>query len=238
MLMRVARRILLGSVLTLPALLYAPGLAAQVDPSLFSGMDYRMIGPTRGGRVTAVAGHAATPETFYMGASGGGVWKTTDYGNAWRNVSDGYFATGSIGAIRVARSNANVVYVGTGSDGIRSNVIAGRGVYRSGDAGQTWTHLGLPEAGQIGAVVIHPENPDLVYVAALGHAFGPNPERGVYRSRNGGSSWEQVLSTSDSVGAVDLEMHPTDPQTLYAAMWRAERKPWTIISGMEASGWR
>ena len=236
MLMRVARRIILGSVLTLPALLYAPGLAAQVDPSLFSGMDYRMIGPTRGGRVTAVAGHAATPETFYMGASGGGVWKTTDYGQAWRNVSDGYFATGSIGAIRVARSNANIVYVGTGSDGIRSNVIAGRGVYRSSDAGQTWTHLGLPEAGQIGSVVIHPENPDLVYVAALGHAFGPNPERGVYRSRNGGSSWEQVLATSDSVGAIDLEMHPTDPQTLYAAMWRAERKPWTIISGMEASG--
>ena len=236
MLMRVACKIVLGLALTLLASLDVPGVVAQVNPSLFQGMDYRMIGPTRGGRVTAVAGHAAMPETFYMGASGGGVWKTTDYGQAWRNVSDGYFATGSIGAIRVAPSNADVIYVGTGSDGIRSNVIAGRGVYRSSDAGETWTHLGLPDAGQIGAVVIHPEDPDLVYVAALGHAFGPNPERGVYRSRNGGSRWELVLSTSDSVGAIDLEMHPTDSRTIYAAMWRAERQPWTIISGMEASG--
>ena len=206
------------------------------DPALFADLDYRMVGPSRGGRVTAVAGHAGEEGTFYMGATGGGLWKTTDYGQSWANVSDGYFSTGSIGSIRVAPSNPRVIYVGTGSDGIRSNVIAGRGVYRSDDAGETWKDIGLHETGQIGAVLIHPRDPDLVYVAALGHAFGRNPDRGVYRSSDGGANWEQVLFTSDSVGAIDLEMHPTDPNTIYAAMWRGERKPWTIISGMEASG--
>ena len=206
------------------------------DPALFADLDFRMVGPARGGRVTAVAGHAGEEGTFYMGAVGGGVWKTTDYGQSWVNVSDGYFSTGSIGSIRVAPSNPRVIYVGTGSDGIRSNVIAGKGVYRSDDAGETWSDLGLHDTGQIGAVLVHPLDPDLVYVAALGHAFGRNRDRGVYRSSDGGANWEQVLFTSDSVGAIDLEMHPTDPNTIYAAMWRGERKPWTIISGMEASG--
>ena len=205
------------------------------DPAMFAGLDYRMVGPSRGGRATAVAGHAGAEGTFYMGATGGGVWKTVDYGQSWLNISDGYFTTGSIGAIRVAPSNPQILYVGTGSDGIRSNVIAGRGVYRSDDAGSSWTDIGLPESGQVGAVLIHPRNSELVYVAALGHAFGPNPDRGVYRSSDGGSNWDHVLFTSDSVGAIDLEMHPTDPNTIYAAMWRGERKPWTIISGMEAS---
>jgi hypothetical protein len=145
--------------------------AEQVDPALFSGLRYRMIGPSRGGRVTAVAGHADRPGTFYMGATGGGVWKTTDYGQSWGNVSDGYFATGSIGAIRVADSDPDVVYVGTGSDGLRSNVITGRGVYRSDDAGASWQFVGLRNAGQIGAVLIHPRDPEIVYVAAIGHAF-------------------------------------------------------------------
>ena len=205
------------------------------DPALFAGLDYRMVGPSRGGRVTTVAGHASEEGTFYMGATGGGVWKTVDYGQRWRNISDGYFHTASIGAIRVAPTNPRVIYVGTGSDGIRSNVITGRGAFRSDDAGESWTDIGLRDTGQIGAVLIHPRDPELVYMAALGHPFGRNPDRGVYRSRDGGSNWEQVLFTSDSVGAVDLEFHPTDPATIYAAMWRAERKPWTIISGMEAS---
>ncbi len=206
------------------------------SPSLFAGLEYRMVGPSRGGRVTAVAGHADHPGTFYMGATGGGVWKTTDYGINWRNISDGFFATGSIGAIRVAESDSNIVYVGTGSDGIRSNVITGRGVYKSTDAGRTWEFIGLRDVGQIGAVLIHPTDPDLVYIAAIGHAFGPGPERGVYRTRDGGRNWELLLFVSDSTGAVDLEFAPDDPQTIYASMWRAERKPWTIISGAREGG--
>ena len=205
--------------------------APRFSPDLFGSLRYRYVGPTRGGRVTAVAGHRAHPSTFYMGATGGGVWKTTDRGHNWRNISDGYFGTGSIGAIRVADSNPNIVYVSTGSDGIRSNVIIGDGVYKSTDAGETWQHIGLELTGNSGAVLIHPDNPDLVYVAAIGNPFAPNPDRGVYRSRDGGANWENVLFVSDSTGAVDLEFVPDDPNTIYASMWRGERKPWTITSG-------
>jgi photosystem II stability/assembly factor-like uncharacterized protein len=166
-----------------------------------------------------------------MGATGGGVWKTSDYGRNWRPISDGYFETGSIGSIRVAPSNSDIVYVGTGSDGIRSNVILGRGVYKSSDAGETWTFAGLREVGQIGAVLIHPENPDLAYVAAIGDPFRATPDRGIYRTTDGGGSWEKIFFVSDSTGAVDLEFAPDNPNEIYASMWRAERKPWTIISG-------
>jgi photosystem II stability/assembly factor-like uncharacterized protein len=204
--------------------------------ALLQGLQYRMVGPTRGGRATAVAGHAGHPATFYQGATGGGVWKTTDFGRTWFNISDGYFQTGSIGAISIAPSDVNVIYVGTGSDGLRSNVIGGRGVYKSTDAGDSWMFVGLREVGQIGAVLIHPTDPNLVYVAAIGDAFGPGPKRGVYRSRDGGTSWEQVLFVSDSTGAVDLEFAPDNPQEIYASMWRAERKPWTIISGGHEGG--
>jgi photosystem II stability/assembly factor-like uncharacterized protein len=209
---------------------------AGYDSTLFQGLEYRMIGPSRGGRVTTVTGVPQQPSTFYMGSTGGGVWKTTDYGRHWRNVSDGYFATASMGAVQVADSDPNVIYAGTGSDGIRSNVITGRGIYKSTDAGENWEFAGLREAGQIGAVEVHPTNPQRVYVAALGHAFGPNPERGVFRTRDGGSTWEKVLFVSDSTGAVDLELKPDDPSIIYAAMWRGERKPWTIISGANGEG--
>ncbi|HEX7050141.1 MAG TPA: hypothetical protein VF188_08080 [Longimicrobiales bacterium] len=205
--------------------------ASRVDPALFQDLEYRMIGPSRGGRVTAVAGHRAQPSTFYMGSTGGGVWKTTDYGRNWENISDGYFQTASIGAIRVAPSNPDIIYVGTGSDGIRSNIITGRGVYKSTDAGETWEFLGLRETGHIGAVEIHPTNPDIVFVAAIGHAFGPNPERGVFRTRDGGETWEKVLFLSDSTGAVDIEFAPDNPDEVYATAWRVLRRPWTIISG-------
>ena len=186
--------------------------------------------------MTAVAGHRAHPSTFYMGTVGGGVWKTDDYGNIWYPVSDGYFATGSIGAIRMAESNPNIVYVATGSDGLRSNVIIGKGVYKSTDAGKTWTHIGLEKTGNSGAILIHPQNPDLVYVAAIGNPFISNPERGVYRTKDGGETWENVLFVSDETGAVDLEFVPDDPSEIYATMWRAERKPWTIVSGGHEGG--
>jgi photosystem II stability/assembly factor-like uncharacterized protein len=212
------------------------GSNAICDPSLFDGLKYRCIGPSRGGRVTTVTGIASQPSVFYMGATGGGVWKTVDYGRNWANISDGYLQTGSIGAVQVSDSDPDVVYVGTGSDGIRSNVITGRGVYKSEDAGETWEFKGLRDVGQIGAVEIHPENPDIVFVAAIGNVFGPGPERGVFRSIDGGDSWEKVLFVSDKTGAVDLEFCPDNPDEIYAAFWRCERKPWTIISGADEGG--
>ena len=214
------------------------GISSQKDPKesdgysgLLSNLKYRTVGPSRGGRVTAVAGHRAQPTTFYMGATGGGVWKTIDNGMTWHCISDGYFATGSIGAIRVADSDPNIVYVGTGSDGLRSNVIIGKGVYKSINGGKTWLHLGLEKVGNIGAVLIHPDNPDLVYIAAIGNPFTSNPERGVYRTKDGGTSWEKVLFISDKTGVVDLEFAPDNSKEIYATAWLAERKPWTIISG-------
>ncbi len=216
-----------------------PGATSQAfirDTSFLSGLEYRCIGPTRGGRVTAVAGVASHPHTYYMGATGGGVWKTDDSGHTWENISDGYFQTPSIGAIRVAQNDPDRIYVGTGSDGLRSNVITGKGVYRSDDAGKSWHHAGLEKTGQIGAVLIHPTHDDTVYVAAIGNAFAPTKERGVYRSYNAGRDWEKVLYISDSTGVVDLEFHPNDPNTIYAAAWQAERKPWTIISGGQQGG--
>jgi len=207
-----------------------------VDPVMYQGLRYRNIGPARGGRVTAVAGHPSRAGTFFMGATGGGVWKTESYGNIWENVSDGFFSTGSIGAIDVADSNPDVVYVGTGSAAIRSNVITGKGVYRSDDGGDTWTFVGLPNAGQIAELQVHPSDPNLVFVAAVGNAFGPNPERGIFRTQDGGRSWEKVLFLSDSTGASDVQINPEDPQEIWAGMWRAERKPWTIISGAREGG--
>ncbi len=209
---------------------------ATYNPLLFKNLKYRCIGPSRGGRVTTVTGIASQPSVFYMGATGGGVWKTVDYGRNWINVSDGYFETGSIGAIQVADSDPDIIYVGTGSDGIRSNVITGRGVYKSEDAGKTWKFLGLRLVGQIGAVEVRPDNPDIVFVAAIGNVFGPSSERGVYRTLDGGDTWEKVLFLSDKTGAVDLEFCPNNPDEIYAAFWHCERKPWTIISGADEGG--
>ena len=214
----------------------APDSVSAFDPGAFKALRYRMVGPARGGRVTAVTGVPQQPHTFYMGGTGGGVWKTTDAGISWINVSDPYFDVGSIGSMDVADSDPNVVYVGTGSEGLRSNVSIGKGVYKSTDAGRTWAHVGLREMGQIGAVVIHPTNPDVVYAAALGDPFRPTNERGVYRTRDGGRTWQRVLYVSDSTGAVDIELQPGTPAVVYASMWRAERKPWTIISGAREGG--
>ncbi|MDP2958184.1 MAG: hypothetical protein Q8N53_17280, partial [Longimicrobiales bacterium] len=207
-----------------------------VGPALYSAMEYRMIGPYRGGRSTAVEGVPSEPSVFYMGTTGGGVWRTEDYGESWDNLTDGQIAVASIGSVVVSPSDPNVIYVGTGSACIRGNVSPGRGVYKSVDRGRTWSFLGLEEVGQVGRVRVHPENPNLVYVAALGHAYGRNPERGVFRSRDGGGTWEKVLFISDSTGVVDLAMDPTNPRILYAAAWRGERQPWAVISGSADSG--
>ncbi len=253
------------------------------EDRVLNSMSYRLVGPFRGGRVTAVAGVEGDPATYYMGTTGGGVWKTIDAGISWRNVSDlvrelepkvepdvmgevdpslaahglirmpssGFpdgleirrvrrggdpFGVGSIGAIAVSPSDPNVVWVGTGSACIRGNVSPGDGVYRSVDAGETWRHMGLPQAGQIGRIAIHPADADIVWVAALGHAFGPNPERGVYRTTDGGLSWTKVLFVSEEAGAVDLAVDPSNPRVLYAAMWQVVRQPWTMESGGPGSG--
>jgi photosystem II stability/assembly factor-like uncharacterized protein len=218
----------------------APPPAAAVRPvfdsTLFQAMRWRSIGPFRGGRSVAVAGVSSQPFVYYFGATGGGVFKTTDAGMNWNPVADSALGAGSIGAIAVAESDPNVVYVGTGETPIRGNVSPGDGLYRSTDAGRSWVRAGLRDAGQIGAIRVHPSNPDLVYVAALGHVFGPNAERGVFRSRDGGRTWEKILFRSDSAGAVDLAMDPGNPRVLYAAFWQAARGPWEMTSGGSGSG--
>ena len=223
------------------ALLLLVTSAAQADldpdslPAHLRALEWREVGPYRGGRSAAVTGLASNRDTYYMGATGGGVWKTLDGGARWDNVSDGYFG-GSIGAVAVSDWDPNVVYVGLGEKTVRGNVSPGDGVWRSLDAGDTWTKLGLEDTQHISRIRIHPKNPDIVYLAAMGHLFGPNDERGVYRSTDGGDSWEQVLSVSPDVGAVDLAMDPTNPRILYASFWRVRRTPYSLESGGEGSG--
>jgi photosystem II stability/assembly factor-like uncharacterized protein len=231
-----------AALLTLATFALSIGAFAQAapratfDPSLFSGLHYRMIGPFRGGRVTAVTGVPSQPFTFYMGSTGGGIWKTTDAGHNWVNVSDGQLPVGSMGAVEVSLSDPNIVYAGTGSSKIRSNVSIGRGLFKSTDAGRTWTFSGLRDAGQISTVRVHPTNPNVVYVAVLGNPFVPNRERGIFKSTDGGRTWRNVLFVSDSTGAAHLEVQPGNPNVLFASMWRGQRKPWTIISGAREGG--
>ena len=203
---------------------------------LYEGLEFRNIGPYRGGRVTAVAGVRGQPLVFYQGATGGGVWKTSDGGSNWRAMSDKDFKTGSVGAIGVAESDPNVVYVGMGEAPIRGNVSHGDGVYKTTDGGKTWTNVGLKNTYQISRVRVHPRNPDLVYVAALGHVWAPNADRGIFRSKDGGRTWEKVLFVSEKTGASDLCMDPNNPRILYAGMWQVSRKPWTLESGGPEGG--
>ncbi|HSR67119.1 MAG TPA: glycosyl hydrolase [Acidobacteriota bacterium] len=214
------------------------GLSASgPDPETFKGLQWRNIGPFRGGRSTTVAGVPSQRGTFYFGTTGGGVWKTLDGGDSWRNVSDGFIQSGSIGAVAVADSDPNVVYVGTGEAPFRGVMSSsGDGVYKSTDAGKTWTHAGLEKTRQISAVRIHPRDSDLVYVAAQGSPWGDSEERGIYRSRDGGASWEKVLYVDQRSGASDLSMDPTNPRILYAAFWDHRRKPWRVFSGGPGSG--
>ncbi|HKJ92712.1 MAG TPA: hypothetical protein VJ957_06060, partial [Longimicrobiales bacterium] len=205
--------------------------AQAVDTSFFSTLKWRNIGPDRGGRSQAIAGSASRPDEYYFGAVGGGVWKTTDGGENWRPVTDGQLHSSSVGAIAVAESDPDVVYAGMGETELRGNIMQGDGVYKSTDAGKTWTNVGLGNTQAIARVRVSPTDPDLVYVAALGHPYGANAERGVFRSRDGGQTWRKVLFVSDSAGAVDLVMDRTDPKVLYASTWQVYRTPWKMWGG-------
>jgi photosystem II stability/assembly factor-like uncharacterized protein len=206
----------------------------SLDASQLKGLQWREVGPYRGGRADAVEGIAGDRNTFYFGSSGGGVWKTSDAGQTWKAVSDTFFG-GSIGAVAVAPSDPSVVYAGTGEETIRGNVSSGAGVWKSTDAGKSWTHVGLADSRHIARIRVHPGDPDLVYVAAMGHAFGPNETRGVYRSRDGGKSWQRILFVNRDSGAVDLALDPTNPRILYASTWRFRRTPYSFKSGGEGS---
>ena len=208
----------------------------QVDPRLLAGFAWRNIGPWRGGRSIACAGSPGRPFEYYFGATGGGLWKTTDGGTTWLPVTDGQIRSSSVGAVAVSESNPDVVYLGMGETQLRGNVMQGDGVYRSSDGGRTWTHLGLADTQAIGRIRVHPRDPDVVYVAALGHPYGANAERGIFRSTDGGRHWARVLHRNSRAGAVDIDLDANDPRVLYASVWDVYRTPWLLSSGGPASG--
>jgi len=217
-------------------LLSATILSAQVDFGALKELKYRNIGPFRGGRAVAVAGVTSQPHTYFFGATGGGIWKTTDDGATWQSVSDSQLHSGSVGALAVSESDPNVIYAGMGEACVRGNASNGDGVYKSVDSGKTWKHMGLADTFHIGRIAVNPRNPDIVFVAALGHLFGPNEERGVFRSKDGGKTWQKVLYRDPDTGAVDLSMDPNNPYLIYASLWQVRRKPWTFESGGKGSG--
>jgi photosystem II stability/assembly factor-like uncharacterized protein len=215
----------------------APTAPASTIDSLLKPVKWRSIGPFRGGRSVAASGVVGDDKTYYMGTTGGGLWKTGNMGISWRNVSDGYFKTGTVGAIAVAESDPNVVYVGMGEHAIRGVMThSGDGVYRSTDAGKTWKKVGLDETRHVSRIVVHPKNPDVVLVAAQGALYGPSRERGVFKSTDGGATWKNTLFVDEKTGAAELAMDPSNPRILYAAMWEHGRLPWKVISGGPGSG--
>jgi len=221
-----------------PAPAPAPDTTSRLqtgDPAL-RALHWRLVGPYRGGRTVAVAGDPAKPLVFYFGAVDGGVWKTANGGQTWRNITDGRSDIASVGALAVAPSDPNVLYVGSGEADWREDLTYGDGMWRSTDGGRTWQHLGLEDARHIAAVRVDPRDPDLVYVAAMGHAFGPNATRGVFRSQDGGKTWKKLLFVDDSTGAIDLGVDPANPRILYAALWKAQRFPWGFAAGGGKSG--
>lgn len=227
---------LVGSFLVLLLTMPSFSLSRADESVMLPPLQWRSIGPDRGGRSIAVAGHKDRPFEYYFGAVGGGLFKTTDGGSSWFPVTDGQLRSASVGAVTVAESDPDVVFIGTGEAQLRANVLQGDGVYRSGDGGRSWKHLGLTETQTISRIRVHPGDPDRVYVAALGHPFGPNPERGVFRSVDGGRTWDKVLYRNDRTGAVDLLLDPNDPQVLYASLWEVHRRPWKLWSGGKGSG--
>jgi photosystem II stability/assembly factor-like uncharacterized protein len=208
----------------------------QFDPKLWSGMQWREVGPFRGGRAIAIEGVPDEPNTYYFGGVAGGVWKTTDGGANWKPMFDKQRSTSSIGALAVAPSDHNLIYAGSGEAALRGNITYGDGVYKSVDGGRNWRNVGLKDSRHIGALIVHPENPNIVYVAAIGHAFGPNDERGVYRTTDGGASWKKVLGKDENTGAIDVVFDPHNPNTLFAALYQVRRQPWFFSSGGEGSG--
>src|SRR5262245_42180375 len=212
------------------------GANPPVSAGPFGALRWRSVGPARGGRSLAVAGSVARPNEYYMGATGGGLWKTTDGGASWRPVTDGLIQSSSIGAVAVAASNPDIVYAGTGEADIRGNIIQGDGAYKSTDGGKTWAHIGLRETENIAKIRVHPTNPDIVYVAAFGHHAAPNPARGVFRSKDGGKTWDKILIRDNKTGAIALLIDPNNPQILYAALWEAYRNSWEMSSGGPGSG--
>jgi photosystem II stability/assembly factor-like uncharacterized protein len=230
-------RRLLAVVLLLAAAsaLTAGSAGAQADPSLFQDLRWRLLGPFRGGRVLAVAGVPGQPEHFYFGSVNGGVWESRDAGRTWQPVFDGQ-PIGSIGALAVAPSDPRVIYVGSGEADMRSDIAQGDGMYKSSDGGKTWSHIGLGDSQQIGRVLIDPRNPDVVYAAALGHPYGPNAERGVFRSKDGGKTWQKVLGKDENTGAIDLAFEPGRPEVIYAALWQTRRTPWHIYPPSNGPG--
>ncbi|MBO0726757.1 MAG: hypothetical protein J2P52_14230, partial [Blastocatellia bacterium] len=218
---------LCGAAIAIVGFLAPASAQWQYDGNLYSGLHWRSIGPFRGGRVNGVTGVRGQPNTFYFGSVGGGVWKSANAGRTWTPIFDSQ-PIASIGALAVAPSNPNVIYVGTGEADVRSQISYGNGMYKSTDAGKTWAHIGLDDTRQIGRVIVDPKNPDVVFVAALGHVYGPNPDRGVFRSRDGGKTWEKVLFKNENVGAADLAFDPQDARIIYASLWNTRRTPWSV----------
>ena len=213
----------------------ANATAVVYDSVLYNGLRWRSIGPYRGGRAGTVTGVLGNPNLYYMGSAGSGVWRTIDGGGTWANITDKYFG-GSIGAVAVSESDPNVIYAGQGEQTVRGNVSSGFGVWKSQDAGKTWANVGLKDSRHIGRIRIHPKNPDLVYVAAMGNLYVPSEMRGVYRSKDGGQHWERVLFANKDAGAVDLILDPTNPRILYASTWNVRRTPYSFSSGGPGSG--
>jgi photosystem II stability/assembly factor-like uncharacterized protein len=217
-------------VLCVSARMFAgPDAPKQFDPKLFQELRWRLIGPPRGGRTLAVTGVRGQPETFYFGSVGGGVWKTNDAGRTWNPIFDSQ-PIASIGAIAVAPSDSNIIYVGSGEADMRSSISYGNGMYKSTDGGKTWTHIGLEDSRQIGRIIVDPRDANRVFVAALGHAYGPNAERGVFRSKDGGKRWQKILFHDENTGAIDLAFEPGNPKIIYASLWQTRRPPWSIYA--------
>ena len=223
------------TVLALLSILLPAGAAEpKGGPEAFKHLEFRSIGPASGGRVARVCGVPGDPLTFYAATAAGGVWKSTDGGIHWNPVFDDQ-PIATMGAVAVAPSDPSIVYAGSGEANIRGNVEVGNGIYRSTDAGKTWTHAWKQE-GQIGRIVVHPQNADVAYAAVLGHAFGPNPERGLYRTTDGGKTWQQVLKKDADTGAIDVVLDSASPKVIFAALWQTRRKPWEMTSGGPGSG--